>query len=240
MGQGITEVLVQDAPHPHFIQIQNTIASMDETRNGDDIRSYSSSARDELLSAGTVNILKKDGETVIATVPKLSLVVVSSRFRIYLTAHPEATSIKMTQASLDNEAVAKLMQWVNDITNASDERIDIKLPTGKLEAKALSLIRTYYTAQALCMEQYLSHFLDAYKSEICRRLPWSEEIQTLEHLTKNGEDDMVEALTARLGYLRRTFQFAEVELYQLDKLFGENPKVGKAVQEADKRAEARR
>ncbi|EUC49389.1 hypothetical protein COCMIDRAFT_1849 [Bipolaris oryzae ATCC 44560] len=213
-----------------YMQIQNTITNMDQMPDGHDIRSYSSSSREELLSAGAVNIFNGHGENSIATVPKLALVVVSSTFRKYLTADPDAEFIKITEESLDENAVAKLMEWVNTIISISNGRLQIELTHASKDDEAIATIHMRHAAQYLGMEKYVEHLVTQYKSHIHVRIPTLKEGEIIERFARQGQDDMLEALAARLEYLRRTGR-SNAGMFEYGKFLKENPKVTKAIKE---------
>jgi hypothetical protein len=212
---------------------------MNSMRDGYDIRTYSASARKELLSGGNIDICKKESSEIIAVVPKLALVVISKTVRDYLVANPDTTTF-FAQAHIEGGAVAHLIKWVNDIIRASDKKFGVPVPIRDDEADHLFIIQVRYAAQVLGMELYVRHFIRAYKESLRQRTPLPYEIETLQHLSHGDvKDDMVEALGERLGYLRRIGQFSASQLPMVQRILTENPKVAKAVQQADERAEAK-
>ncbi|XP_014560679.1 hypothetical protein COCVIDRAFT_34325 [Bipolaris victoriae FI3] len=232
MFANITKALGIDA-FKTYTQIQGTIDNMDQMSDGHDIRSYSSSAREGLLSAGTVNLFNKNGKRFIATVSKLALVVVSSAFRKCLIANPDAESINISEESVDDDAVAKLMKWVNDIISVSDAHLEVELTHASKDNEAIVAIHIRHAAQYLGMEQYIEHLVTQYKCHMHARIPTLKEAEIMERFSKPHQDDMLEALAARLEYLRRTGR-SNAGKYEYEKLLRENRKIAKVVKENER------
>jgi hypothetical protein len=72
-------------------------------------------------------------------------------------------------------------------------------------------------------------------------MPLPYEIEFLQRVSRgDGKDDMVDALGERLAYLRRIGQFSASQLPAVQQMLVKNPKIGKAAQEADEYAGAKR
>lgn len=219
------------APQPANVQIENTIDNMGQMRDGYDIRKYSYSARKELLVGGTIQIMSINGKTVLGEVPKLTLVAVSSVFREHLEHKPNATSITVEDISINDAAVSDLLHWVNTIT---------KFP-GRSGVNVVShpigLIKTYHAAQLLGMERYVDHFTKAYKDGLRERIPTTVECLVLEHCSLT---DWIDALGARLAYLRRVRKLHAVDCAKFQNVFSKCHKLAQAVRDADARSNAER
>jgi hypothetical protein len=94
---------------------------------GHGIRKYSASARKDLSSAGEIDIMTKNGKQIILVVPKLALVVVSSTFRDYLLAKPDAPSIRISEELLP-DSVLDLLRWVNAILRTPNGKFGVQVP----------------------------------------------------------------------------------------------------------------
>ncbi|EMD90452.1 hypothetical protein COCC4DRAFT_20036 [Bipolaris maydis ATCC 48331] len=205
MFSNITNALGIDASKT-CTQIQNTIANMDQMPDGHDIRSYSSSAHVGLLSAGTVNMVKKNGEDFIATI---------------------------AENSLDDDAVSKLVKWVNTIISASDACLEVELTHASKDNEAIATIHIRPAAQCLGMEQYVDHLVTQYKSHINVRIPTLKEDDIIERFSNQDQDDILEALAARLEYLRRTGR-SNADKYECEKFLKENQKIAEVVDENER------
>lgn len=222
------------ATQPAHVQIRATIDTMNTLKGGKDIRNYSGTARKELLHGGTVEVIGKNGETLIGEAPKLALVVVSTVFRDYFEQNPTASSVKVAYEFVGEDAVAKVLTWVNTIVRATG-KFGINIPDSNVD-----LIMVRYAAQALGMDLYVSHFVKAYKDDLRLRTPPKEECALLAHSTVYKQDDLVNDLGGRITYLRRTRAFDKNGLAFLNEFLKANEKIGAAVQEADARAKAKR
>ncbi|KAF1842952.1 uncharacterized protein K460DRAFT_407324 [Cucurbitaria berberidis CBS 394.84] len=219
-----------NAAQPAHVQVQNTIENMRNMRDGKDLRKYSKSARKELLLGGTIDIMTKDGKTVIGAVPKLALVVASSTFRTYLEKSPNSSSVKISNTSIDVSAVSVLLIWLNAITK-SVGKYGVTIPDSNDD-----LIKIRYAAQMLGMDPYVTHLVKAYKDDLRLRTPPPSECTLLEQCTVYKNDEMINAMGARLAYLRRTGSFGKEDLIVLTELFKDNKNIGDAAQRADARA----
>lgn len=90
------------------------------------------------------------------------------------------------------------------------------------------------------MDQYVRHFLKVYTDSLRMRTPLPAEIITLEKYAAQENDDLVQALGERLGYLRRTSAFTEHQSIQVTAFLSTHVKLGQAVQAADARAQLKR
>jgi hypothetical protein len=112
---------------PDRVQINNTIDATKTVEGGHGIRKYSASARKDLSSAGEIDIMTKNGKQIILVVPKLALVVVSSTFRDYLLAKPDAPSIRISEELLP-DSVLDLLRWVNAILRTPNGKFGVQVP----------------------------------------------------------------------------------------------------------------
>ncbi|KAJ4361984.1 hypothetical protein N0V83_010925 [Neocucurbitaria cava] len=235
---GYIATITTSATESANVQIQNTIDNMRRVPDGYDIRKYSDSARKELLAGGTIQIMSMSGTRVLEEVPKLALVVVSSVFREHLEHNPNATTITVFDPFINYAAVSTLLQWVNTITKSSGE-FSVSVVRRPI---AIGLIKIYHAAHHLGMERYVDRFSKTYKDGLIERIPITPECLVLERcsLTDCSLTDWINALGARLAYLRRVRKLHAVDCAKFQDVFSKCHKLAQAVRDADARLNAKR
>lgn len=219
-------------PHSILDRIRTTIGTLELL--GNDIRNWPDLTRKELLLSDPVTILDAEGD-IMATAPKLTLVVVSPVFREYFTAHPEALQVMVYISDIEAVAVQHIVKWIDGITTKHDRRFGIGVPITDVE-----LIKVRYAACKFGMETYVRHFIRPYRESLRARVPTFDECILVARLAICEDDELLVALGERLGYLRRMNRFTEREEVELQEFLEEHEEVRNAVEKADARTKRAR
>jgi hypothetical protein len=161
-------------------------------------------------------------------------VVGSEEFRQYFEMNPVATSVKVSHESTDEKAVAVVLKWLNETVH-SNNKAGINVPGFTSDQ-----IKVRRAAQLLGMDMYVKHFRRVYQEGLRSRIPSPDECLLIVKTAIYKDDEMLNALGERLGYLFYTGGFSKEQVEQVTVVINENPKLCKAVENADTRAKYKR
>ncbi|KAF1842953.1 uncharacterized protein K460DRAFT_356744 [Cucurbitaria berberidis CBS 394.84] len=217
------------------VRVQNTIRVINNLRGGEDIANYSLSARKELASSDTVDIVLGAAADKIEGVPKLALLVLSTTFRQYIEEKPEAAEIKVVSASIHLPSVAILMNWVKDVASSKTHYI-IKVP---VPATLVDKVKLIHAAHILGMSRYIDIVIKRFKEEVRSQIPRPEDCAEFEQYAISADHEIIKAVGERFGYLLRTYKFPG-DRKMLTNFLARHEIFDKAVRDADARSLAKR
>ncbi|KAF2824849.1 hypothetical protein CC86DRAFT_383622 [Ophiobolus disseminans] len=213
---------------PSRLQVDNIVQMMKILPDGHDIRRWPEKNRKELAVSEVVNLVNEN-DGIIASAPKLALVVASPDFREFFMKTPDANLVKV-HPSVDEASVRALTAWLTSIVNSAG-KFGVSLPDPNDE-----LIKIRHAAHALGMELFVRHFCKSYKDDLRNRRPSLEECELLERCAVGPVDDMITGMGERLAYLRRRGDFSATFITTLAVFLQAHPVTARAVYDADERA----
>ncbi|KAF2635695.1 hypothetical protein P280DRAFT_169316 [Massarina eburnea CBS 473.64] len=203
--------------------INETLVTMGTLRNGQDITSWSFSARKSLARAGTVNILIpkpnapafkssaprgsnkywKDihDSYIVHTVPRLVAAVTSTLVRASLLRNAEALNFPLTDPSLTPAAVGVLMRFMNAVCTVPDAtKLQVHLDT-PLIVKLKDNLDIRAAAHVLGMDMYTKHIDELYSTRIATWFPIRSQAMTISGYAKDTSDPLLVSLAKRIAEL---------------------------------------
>lgn len=188
------------APHGYVAglspegQVNKVVADINNFKNGDDLSSWSASARKELTPALMVPLQVGSDASSCFYVPKLALIVASPVARAYFQQKPDATTAKFVHADISLEVMKDIAKWLK-VACLKPEIPEMEMPENVKDTMKLRL-----TAQTLSIDKYVKRF-DYYNSEdIEYRVPDTHEITAVVDHTRKDDDPILVALANRLSY----------------------------------------
>ncbi|KAJ4361983.1 hypothetical protein N0V83_010924 [Neocucurbitaria cava] len=219
------------------LRVQQTVNTINNMRGGENLSNYSISARKELASSETLDVILGPGQdaSMADEVPKLALVVASKTFREKIVEKPEIPELKVVSASIDIPSVAILMNWLKDAVHSKAHQI----PKVPIPADIVDKAKLVHAANILGMDRYVNHVVASFRHDVRLIIPSPEQCSNLEKYGISSDHAVSQAVGERFGYLLRTGKFFG-DRHMLMRFLARSEKIGQAVRDADARAQAKR
>jgi hypothetical protein len=190
---------------PAQVTINQTIALMESLRDGDDIRTWSWSARKALaLQCGNATLKVKtpssdSGEKKIDcydvfVAPKLAMVVSSPLLRKNFEQNPDKTEVNLVHPKITAKGLRAITEWMQAMCT-EQATYSIPSPASGDLSEALEI---RVTAQILGMDQYVCEIDRQYEVYFANWIPTLGEVEVVQACAIDAEDGLVVAVAHRL------------------------------------------